>query len=295
MPLVALGFVLIAGVLHATWNLIAKRAGGDMRFAAFSSLFMLVFWSPVGLTFAARDVPGWGGPEWACVAGSALIHLPYYLFLLHGYRVADLTVVYPTARGLGPLVTTTVAVTVLGEPLTAGTLGGVLCIALGILLVAGFFDRLRKGPAAPAEERARVRRGLIFGAGTGLAIGGYTLVDGYAVKHLGMSPVLVAFGGDFIRTFLFLPLILRDRPGAAAVFRAQWKAALLVGLIGPGAYMLVLTAAQMAPLSHVAPAREISLLVAALLGGRLLGEGHGAARLAGAAVMVAGVLLLAFT
>jgi drug/metabolite transporter (DMT)-like permease len=137
------------------------------------------------------------------------------------------------------------------------------------------------------------RRGLRYGLGTGAAIAGYTLVDGYAVKHLLVPPLLVVFMSDTCRTLLLLPLLLRDRAATRALFRQQWRHALAVALLGPAAYILVLTAVQMAPLSHVAPAREISMLFAALLGGRLLGEGHRGARLAGAACMVAGVIALA--
>ena len=298
MPSLALALVLAAGLLHATWNLVAKRAGGDLRFAALSSVFMVLLWSPVVAPAALRAVPGWGTAEWACVLGSAAIHVPYYALLLRGYRVADLTVVYPLARGSGPLVTASVAMLAMGEPATPGTLAGIGCIALGVSLIAGLWRALgvfgRAASARDPEARARLHQGLLYGLGTGLTIAGYSLVDAYAIKTLGMPPLLVNAGADFGRTLLFTPLLLGDRSATRTLARAHWRAALVVAVLGPLAYVLVLTALQMAPLSHVAPAREVSMLFAALLGGRLLGEGHRGERLAGAGLMVAGVLMLAW-
>jgi drug/metabolite transporter (DMT)-like permease len=108
-----------------------------------------------------------------------------------------------------------------------------------------------------------------------------------------IGPVLVDYVGNLLRVPLLLPPSLRDRAGFADAARRQWKHALAVATMGPLAYVLVLYAVTMAPLSHVAPAREVSMLFAALIGGRLLGEGHRALRLAGAALIAAGVMALA--
>lgn len=297
MSALALLLVVCAGLLHATWNLVAKRAGGDLRFAALSSVFMVVLWSPVVVPVALREVPGWGAAEWACVLGSAAIHVPYFALLLRGYRVADLTVVYPVARGTGPLLTAGVALLAFGEPATPGVMGGVLCIALGVSFVAGLWRTLGPAPhgvAVEPEAGARVRLGLLYGLATGVTIAGYSLLDAYAIKQRGMTPLLVNAGADACRTLFFVPLLLRDRAATTALVRVHLRTALVVAALGPLAYVLVLTALQTAPLSHVAPAREVSMLFAAVLGGRLLNEGHRGERLAGAALMVAGVLLLAW-
>ena len=110
-------------------------------------------------------------------------------------------------------------------------------------------------------------RGLRYGLLTGVFIASYTVVDGYAVKVLLMSPILLDYFGNFVRLAFVVPAVLRDRPAAVALWRRQWKHALLVGIISPVSYVLVLYAMQVAPLSHVAPAREVSMLFAALLGG----------------------------
>ena len=133
-------------------------------------------------------------------------------------------------------------------------------------------------------QRQRVRAGIAWGAATGALIAGYTLIDGYAVKVLLLSPILVDYVGNCFRLPFLLPAALRDRAGFADVWRAQWRSAIVVAVLGPLGYVLVLYAMRLAPLSHVAPAREVSMLFAALIGGRLLGEGDRALATAGRGV-----------
>ena len=115
MPTYALALVLIAGLIHASWNIAAKKARGDVRFATFTGLVMMVFWAPLGLWLGWQQVPLWGLVPWAFILASAVLHLVYYLVLLRGYRKADLTVVYPMARGSGPLLSSMVAIVFLGH------------------------------------------------------------------------------------------------------------------------------------------------------------------------------------
>jgi drug/metabolite transporter (DMT)-like permease len=299
MPLTALGLVLLAALLHALWNIAAKKAGGGTHFALLSGCIVVVVWAPLGLVIAWRDVPGWGWIEWAFVLASAIAHLGYFQVLLAGYRAADLTVVYPIARGTGPLLSSMAAVVLLGETLSAFGVVGVLAITLGIVLIGGgpaLWHALvgaRDGGGAAGAQHQRVRAGVAWGALTGALIALYTVIDGYAVKVLAMSPILVDYIGNVLRLPFLVPVSLRDRAGFVRDCRAQWKAALLLALFGPMAYVLVLYAVTMAPLSHVAPAREVSMLFAALLGGRLLGEADRGLRLLGAACLAAGVMALA--
>jgi drug/metabolite transporter (DMT)-like permease len=215
----------------------------------------------------------------------------YYVILLRGYRKADLTVVYPLARGSGPLLSSLVALFLLRERVTLLGALGVAAVVAGVFLIAGG-PALFRAAQDPAMK-ARVRRGLAYGLLTGVFIASYTVVDGYAVKVVLMSPILVDYFGNFVRMLLLLPPLLLDRAAAAAHWRAQWKYALLVAALSPVAYVLVLFAMQTAPLSHVAPAREVSMLFAALIGGQLLGEGDRALRIFGAASIAFGVMALA--
>jgi len=291
MSAAALALVLTAALLHALWNVVAKKTGGDARFALMAAVLLVVVWAPLGIWAGWQALPRWGRLEWAVLLASAVVHVVYFTTLLRGYRLADLTVVYPVARGIGPLLASIGALVWLGERLSAIAAAGVAGVAIGVFFIAG-------GPALWAKahvpaQRARVRAGLLWGALTGALIAGYTLIDGYAVKVLLLSPILVDYVGNLFRVPFLLPAALRDRRGFVALWRAQWRSALVVAILGPLGYVLVLYAVQLAPISHVAPAREVSMLFAALLGGRLLGEGDRAARVPGASPMAAGVALLA--
>lgn len=287
----AFALIILAGLIHAVWNIAAKKAGGDARFAFFTSALMMVFWAPLGWWLGRDAVPLWGAVEWGFVLASGLLHVAYYVILLRGYRKADLTVVYPLARGSAPLLSSLVAVVLLGEQISALGVLGIAGVVGGVFLIAGGPSLLRAAhdPAA----RARVHKGIAYGLLTGGFIASYTVVDGYAVKILLMSPILIDYMGNFVRVALLVPAVLRDVPTARTMWRAQWRFALLVAVISPVAYVLVLYAMREAPISHVAPAREVSMLFAALIGGHLLGEGDRVARVFGALCIAAGVTALA--
>jgi len=291
VPLSALALVVLAGLIHASWNIAAKKAGGDSRFAAFTGLVLMVFWAPLGLWLAVDELPRWGPVQWGFIAASSLLHTVYYLTLLRGYRKADLTVVYPVARGSGPLLSSLVAILLLGEHISALGLAGIVGVVGGVFLIAGGPALLRAAhdPAA----RLRLHKGLRYGLLTGAFIASYTVVDGYAVKLLAISPILLDYIGNMMRMVLLAPAVLRNIPEARVLWGKQWKYALFVGIISPVSYVLVLYAMKEAPLSHVAPAREVSMLFAALIGGHLLGEGDRAARLLGAVLIAVGVMALA--
>jgi drug/metabolite transporter (DMT)-like permease len=136
--------------------------------------------------------------------------------------------------------------------------------------------------------------GVRWGLMTGALIACYTVIDGYAIKVLLLSPIVVDYVCNVMRLPMLLPGALRDRAALQAAWRLHWRWALVVALLAPLAYVLVLYAMQRAPLSHVAPAREVSMLFAAFLGGKWLGEGDRGARMLGALCMALGVAALTF-
>ena len=291
MPAGALALVILAGLIHASWNIAAKKAGGYSRFASFTSVIMMVFWAPLGIWLGKDQIPAWGRTEWLLLAASAVFHTLYYVILLRGYRKADLTVVYPLARGSGPLLSSAAAILFLGERISAVGAAGIAAVVTGVFLIAGGPRLLQ---ASQDEERRRlVHKGMLYGLVTGVFIAGYTFIDGYAVKLVLISPILLDYIGNLFRLAVLAPASLRDWPATVGLWQRQWKYAMYVGIISPVSYVLVLYAMQTAPLSHVAPAREVSMLFAALLGGQLLGEGERLLRFAGAACIGAGVMALA--
>lgn len=290
MSLQAFALIIFAGVIHAAWNIAAKKAGGDSRFAFFTSLLLIIFWAPLAW-WVGRDVVGaWEWQAWALVAVSGVLHLAYYVILLRGYRKADLTVVYPLARGSGPLISSLFAIAVLGEEISRLGMLGVVGVVLGVFLITGgpsLFQQ-RNDPVA----RQRLHQGLFYGVMTGVFIAGYTVVDGYGVKAMLLSPILIDYFGSCLRVVLLSPVIARNVQEAKALWLQQWRWALMVAVVSPIAYVLVLFAMQDAPISHVAPAREVSMLFAALIGGHLLREGDRWVRMGGALLIALGVTAL---
>ncbi len=298
MSALPLTLVLVAAFIHAGWNLVAKKAGGDIRFVLLTFVALAIVWAPVGIWFSWRQVGDFGPLQWALIATSGVIHLVYFLTLLRGYRKGDLSIVYPVARGTGPLLTALVATGLFGESLRLLGWLGVLGIVVGIVLIAGgpgLIQVFRRDTRSDLVHQ-RVRAGVLYGLLTGLFIAAYTVVDGYAVKRAGISPVLVDYLGNLARLPLGIVVLLvarrREELPMRGYIRRMWRPALLVGAISPVAYVIVLYAATMAPLSQVAPAREVSMLFAALFGGHLLGERDAGIRLLGAGCIVAGVVAL---
>lgn len=282
--------VILAGLIHALWNIAAKKAGGDVRFAGFTSIIMMLIWAPIGVYFGWDVVPKWGWIEWGFIAVSGVLHVLYFITLLRGYRKADLTVVYPLARGFGPLLSSAAAILFLGEKLSLIGAFGIIAVVGGVFFIAGGPKLWRS--MHDKTQQARVRKGIFYGLLTGVFIASYTVLDGYAVKIILISPILIDYFGNFIRIALLMPALLRNTKATRASWKLEWKYALIVGAISPISYVLVLYAMQEAPLSHVAPAREVSMLFAALIGGHLLGEGERWQRIIGALCIAAGVIAL---
>lgn len=287
MTPVATLLVLLAAVTHASWNLLAKRAAhAGSAFLFWSGVFAILFYAPWALWLIAAGDIDWSAPMWACIVASAAIHLGYSLALQQGYRVADLSVVYPIARGSGPLLSSLAAFLIFAETPSALRLLGLAGVVGGILLIATDGRVARLG-------RADARAGVVWGGATGGLIASYTLVDGYGVKRLGIDAVLLDWFANILRTVVLAIAVIPRWRASLALMRGHWRAAIGVGFLSPLGYILVLQAmADGAPVSIVAPMRELSMMIVALLGLVLLGERVGPARAAGCAIMVAGVILL---
>lgn len=290
-----LALVLLAALLHAGWNIAAKRArhgaeggqGEQLAFQMACALAVAVLWAPAGLFASLPELPRWGWLAWGAVGLSAAVHLAYFSALLSGYANADLTVVYPVARGAGPLLAALGAVLLLGERPGPAGWSGIAAIALGVALISGL---LRRQPLSP-----QLAAGLRWGLLTGMLIASYTVIDAWAIKRLGLNPLAFDYWCNLLRVPLLLPLLFwLSPPGSLRrVWRDERRAVLIVGAASPAAYILVLWALQTAPLAAVAPARECSMLFAALIGGHLLREGDRVARGLGALCIAGGVALLA--
>lgn len=288
MPPAALALVLVAAVIHAFWNLQLKRAQADAASMSWLAAGVgALAYAPPAIVLHGDALATLAAPAWTAVLASGALHVAYFIVLQHGYRAGDLSVVYPVARGVGPLLSALVAITLLGEQAGAASLAGLALVVAGTFTIAGGTALLR-GRWSP-----RMRAGLGWGALTGVLIAGYTVVDGHAVRTLDAAPLLFYWLSDSARAALLTPWALARPARVRETLVRAWRPMLAVGLLSPLGYVLVLQAMTMAPISRVAPAREVSMLIAAFLGARLLAEGELRRRLAGAVLIVAGVGCLA--
>jgi len=161
---------------------------------------------------------------------------------------------------------------------------GLVLIVAGILLVAGLTREPHRAPL----------KGIYFGLLTGLFIASYTVNDGWAVKVLAISPFIVDFTGNCLRIVILTPIAWRDRTAAMRELREYAGPAAVVSVLGPLGYILVLFAMRIAPISHIAPARELATLAGAYMGSRLLSERTTPERVIGAVCIVVGVVSLSF-
>lgn len=284
MPVIAFFAVLLAAATHATWNLYAKRAAGSRHFVWLYSAASVLLYSPLIAWIVVTQRPQFETVHWVALLSTAVLHLCYSLMLQAGYRASDLSLVYPLARGSGPLLSFFAAVLLLGEQITWLSVLGVLLVVSGIVLVAGLLNEHHKAP----------RAGVLFGLGTGVFIAAYTINDGWAVKVLLISPFIIEYVGNLFRLIVLAPRAWMDRGRVSSEIREYIKPVLVVSVLGPIGYILVLYAMKVAPISHVAPTRELATLIGTYFGARLLKERAAPSRIIGALCIVAGVVSLAF-
>ena len=287
MSATALALVVVAAFIHAYWNFLVKRAAGGVAFIWLFSLATAVLYAPIIILLLAVDPPEhYGGMHWLLILISGMLHLLYAITLSRGYKVADLSVVYPIARGTGPLLSCLIAITLLGERPSATGWVGIALIVAGVFLIAAAGGRSE-------DVNKRKAQGVFYGGLTGVCIAAYTINDAYAVKLLLVSPLLLDYFGNLVRLLFLTPSALSSR----AALREQWnknlRLSIAVGALMPLSYILALFAMRFAPISYVAPARELSMLIGALLGAKLLHEGNTVQCVSGTILMIAGMIALA--
>lgn len=281
----ALALVLAGACCHAWWNLILKRTGGGTGFFLLFSGFSVVLLAPIAIVVWWIEQPVMGWPQFAMMGLSATLHLGYFLALDRGYKHGDLSVVYPLARGTGPVLTMIGAILLLGERPSAIAMLGAMMIALAVLMLVGDPRRLRDSGNL---------RGVMFALLTGCLIASYTLADKQSVALLLIPPIVFDWGCNLIRWILLTPIAMRNRAGIREAWQKYRKEAIYVAILSPLSYILALTAMRFTPVSYVAPAREVSILIATFLGARILGEADARRRLFAAGLMMLGLAGLAF-
>jgi drug/metabolite transporter (DMT)-like permease len=284
MSSLALLLILAAAFVHATWNFLNKHASGHAIFTWMVAVLSALFYAPatiaiievwqIELTFVSVGL----------IAGSAALHTAYFVLLNQAYRVGDLSLVYPIARGTGPLLAALAAILFLGERPSPVAMVGALLIVGGALVLTTHPGRLWQTEA---------REGVMYALITGIFIAAYTLWDKQSVSRFEVSPLVLDWGANVGRALFLTPIALKYPDHAIGEWREHKYEMIACAVLIPLAYILVLTAMRFTPVSYVAPAREISILIGTAMGTRLLGEADAGRKLVGASAMVLGVVGLA--
>ena len=277
----ALLLVVAAAMAHAGWNLCAKRVpdGGTVFVWLYGSVTAALC-VPLAIVtvLVFHQVPT---VTWLVAMGiSGLLHVTYFVLLQRGYAVGDLSVVYPLARGSGPLLAVLASVVWLGERPGPLALAGAGAVVGGILVIGGI-------------GRGSRSAGVLYAVATGVLIAGYTLWDAHAVTTLAVPPVVLMAGSALGEFTLLSPVLFWRRARAATLWRAHRRTLVAIAVLSPLAYLLVLFALRLAPVSLVAPARELSIVFGSLAAALVLGEPDPRRRLTGAVVVLAGVAAIA--
>jgi drug/metabolite transporter (DMT)-like permease len=273
-------------------------------------------YAPVVAVSVLLSPPGLTLLDWAFMVGTGLLQVGYFLFLQAGYRLGDLSLVYPLGRGSGALLAALAGIIVLGERPGPAGIAGIVLVVLGVLVLgtAGRGDgsparvppggtarpggpespESSEGPESPGvPARPRLSRAIVFALVTGTFIASYTLWDKYAVSTLRVPPLIQGYASLPVMALVLATSALRQRGRTARVWRGYRRQVIGAAVLSPLAYILVLIAMSFTAVSAVAPAREVSVLAGVLLGRRLLGEGNLARRLAAAAAIAAGIICIA--
>ena len=280
----SLSLVIVAAFIHASWNILLKRVRGGLSFLWFVDILQGFVFAPWIAWVIWSEKPTLGFTEWFFIIGSAVIHIAYYFFLQRGYRLGDISLVYPIARGSGPMLSSIVAILFLGErPGVLGSLG-IVAIGVGIFFLAG---GIRWNP------HPDIRSAIIAGLLTGTSVATYTVWDKYAVSVIYISPILLDLLANPLQALLLTPVVWSRRADISTYWKQSRPELFGITILNPISYILILMAMTVAPVSQIAPVREVSTLIGAVIGGRLFAEQHLRSRLAAASIIVLGVIAIA--
>jgi drug/metabolite transporter (DMT)-like permease len=284
----ALSLVLFSAFVHASWNFLLKKSGGGSGLITAASGLSLLIYAPIVVVATWLSAYQFHPLHLALMFGSGMIHTVYFLLLDRAYRSGgDLSIVYPLARASGPLLTIVVAILLLGERPGPTAIGGAILIGAAALMLTG--NPFRPSPR-PSPKGEGAHHAVIFALLTGCMIATYTIWDKASVATWLIPPLLYDWGTNFFRVCVLIPWTRHRAAGSIGVaWRERRGTVIAIALLSPLSYILVLTAMVFTPVSLVAPAREVSILFAALMGAHFLREGDFARRFVAAIAMVLGI------
>ena len=268
------GLVILSAIAHAVWNALVKSAGDrTLTMVAIRTVGMM-------LGLIALPFVDWPAPEsWKWLALTAAVMFAYYALLVRSYGVGDMSVVYPLARGLAPVLTTIAAFLVIGEALSAGQIAAVVMISIGIMA-------LSFGAGAS-------RSAVGFALATGVSVATYSFFAGLGVRSAG---TVLGFQAclEIVTGFGMLCYgVVARRADLALYARRHGAVGLFAGAVSVLGFLAYLVAARSLPLGPVSALRETSVIFGAVLGTIVLREGFGPRRIAAAVLVTVGIVLLA--
>jgi drug/metabolite transporter (DMT)-like permease len=282
LPLPALTLILIAAILHASWNLVLKQARYKQVFLWWALLIGTLCFAVPFVTHLA--LPLW---IWPYILSSVVMETAYMVTLTLAYDIDDFSLVYPIARGTAPVLLVLWAALFLNEPPRPLGLLGIFVLVVGLLLVGGSAIRQRL-------SHTRVSfRGIMAALITALCISIYTAIDGAAVRLVPAAPYTILVLG--LSALLFAPVVMW-RYGSHVLINelhTNWLRILLVGIAMLLTYILVLQAYTFSRVSYAGAVREVSVVIGAILGWLWLREGFGRMRTLGALLIFSGILIIA--
>ena len=290
MTALSLLLVLLSAVAHSSWNLLLKRAGDPEVFAWCLLVVASILLTPVGLALLWYNSVGLSG-LWFLLA-TIVLHVLYFNLLARGYAKGDLSLVYPVARGMGPMLVPVLAVIFLNETIAPLAIAGIVAIIGGIYTISwwGNFHQVLRSPLLFLRSA-----GMRYAVLTGLTIAAYSIVDKEGVGQV--QPLLYMYFLGTGTAVMLAPYILAQK-GAAAV-KAEWQANAIpitvAGLLTFTAYGLALTAFSLSRVSYVSPAREVGIVIGVMMGVFLLKEPFGGGRLLGSGFIVGGLVMIALS
>jgi uncharacterized membrane protein len=263
---------LVAAVLHAAWNLSVKQSISDRFIALWGQFFIAGVLAAIVLA-AGGGIPA-RGLVWAGLSG--LTHLPYCLLLARAYNVGDFSLAYPIARGGGALIAGIGGIALLGDHFRSIGVVGMVVVAVGLITLAGRADSAQ----------------VIVALGVAVTIGIYSVVDAKGIRSID-TPLYAAASFVCVTITTTVYAVGTGRSSEMVVaMRSYWRRFVMMGIASGVTYALVQIAFQRAPVGYVTCLRESSVVIAAFVGARYLGEGQATRRVLAAAVVVAGLLLL---
>ncbi len=284
----ALVFVLLSAGSHATWNFLLKRSHNREVFTWWMLMSISLLMIPLGVTLAWREPVVY--PGWWFILGTTILHVVYFLILARSYTGADLSIVYPIARGMGPALVPILGMLILLETISPMGVFGIAIVVVGIYTVYwwGQIGHILRDPLRFLREP-----GARYAILTGFVIAAYSIWDKVGVGYV--HPFLYLYFFTLGSALALGPYMLRAH-GMAAI-RAEWRTGatsiIAAGALAFLAYGLILTALTFSRVSYIAPAREVGIVVAVLLGTLVLKEPFGRGRLMGSSLIVGGLILIA--